>query len=416
MDLPEDPHRDLELIRDFLPKLEKEFSTDSSVQKVTAAIRRLLRRCETSPLKIDEAHAAREQMLAIVSHDIKNPLSAIRLEAQMLLRVAERHGKSLLGEEVKIQAARILKTADRLRILISDLLDKNKKENSLSHLHKSPIPVQVLLKEVLEATRPLMNQKKIHFKLFIPSTDITLMADRTKMFQVLSNLLNNAIKFTPHEGTIDVEIQDQESEVHFSVSDSGPGLPQESLEHVFDKYWTGKLPGSSGHGLGLFICKTIVHAHGGGIWVSNLPIKGAKFTFSIPKMSEVSETDRPSSKKRIFIIDDDDDLREVLTWALSKEGFAVEAFQDPKLALQLLQNGKTLPHLILADYQMSGMKGGEFLSRKNEIQKARGCPVIMVSASPAEITSEVDKELYREIVTKPLDLEFLIENMKKYLC
>lgn len=365
-----------------------------------------------------QAYAAREQMLAIVSHDIKNPLSAIQLEAQMLLKVAERHGKNLLSEEVKIQANRILKTTNRLKGLIVDLLDKNKTEDGLSSLTKSECDISKIFQEAFDTNRPLIKQKEITIRTTFLN-NVQLQLDKNKMFQVLTNLLSNAIKFTPISGTILLAIEESENDVIFSVCDNGPGLKPSDLNLVFEKYWTGGVIGRSGTGLGLFICKTIVEAHGGHIGVDNLPVCGSRFWFSIPKPCRQFQSSYwiKDTKRKILVIDDDDDLREVISWALSKEGFAVHAYSDPKEALESLKNGRHFPQLIIVDYHMDSMMGCEFLMHKKEIDliEVKECPVVMISASPDEVRSTASAELYKEILAKPLDLEALIENIKKYV-
>jgi signal transduction histidine kinase/CheY-like chemotaxis protein len=364
------------------------------------------------------AYAAREQMLAIVSHDIKNPLSAIQLQAQMLLRVADGHDKTLLSDEVKIQASRILKTTERLKELIADLLDKSKTENGLSSLQKSACDVSKIFQEVLDTNRLLLVQKSIVVRTTFPD-DIYLELDKNKIFQVLSNLVCNAIKFTPLGGDIHLSIVESEHDFVFSVTDNGPGLRPNEINLVFQKYWTGGITGQSGTGLGLFICKTIVDAHGGHIGVENLSDCGSRFWFSIPKTCNVAKPFHriKDNIRKILVIDDDDDLREVISWALSKEGFAVHSYADPKEALKNLKNGCHFPQLILVDYQMDGMKGCEFLTHKNEIElvEVKECPVLMISASPEEVLSSASTELYKEILTKPLDLQALMKNIKKYV-
>jgi signal transduction histidine kinase len=362
------------------------------------------------------AYAAREQMLAIVSHDIKNPLSAIQLEAQMLLRVADRHAKSLLSEDVKIQANRILKTTERLKGLIADLLDKNKCEDGLTSLNKTECDISKIFKEVYDSNQLLIRQKEIIIRTSFPK-EVQLLLDKNKMFQVLTNLLSNAIKFTPVNGTILLAIEESEKDFIFSISDNGPGLNPSELNLVFEKYWTGSSCG--GTGLGLFICKTIIEAHGGHIGVENLPVCGSRFWFSIPKPSEqlISPYWIKDTKRKVIIIDDDDDLREVISWALSKEGFAVHGYSDPKIALESLKNGRHRPQLIIVDYHMDSMKGCEFLLQKKTIGmiEVKECPVLMISASPDEVRSSASAELYKEILAKPLDLEALVENIKKYV-
>ena len=365
-----------------------------------------------------QAYAAREQMLAIVSHDIKNPLSAIQLEAQMLLKVAERHSKTMLAEEVKIQARRILKTSDRLKGLIADLLDKNKSVDGLSSLNKSTSDVSKIFQDVFDSNRPLIMEKNIVIRTNFLK-DIHLNLDKNKMFQVLTNLLSNAIKFTPVGGIINLAIEELDDDFILSVSDNGPGLKTSELKLVFEKYWTGGIAGRSGTGLGLFICKTIVEAHGGHIGVDNLVNSGSRFWFSLPKPCRDVKTSywKKDNKRKILVIDDDDDLREVISWALSEEGYAVHSYADPQEALDSLKNGRHLPQLIVVDYQMDGMKGCEFLRYKNEIEliEVKECPVVMISASPDDVLTSNSADLYKELLIKPLDLEALVTNIKKYV-
>lgn len=367
-----------------------------------------------------EAFAAKEQMIAIVSHDIKNPLSAIQLEAQMLLRAVSRSPKSILGEEVKIQANRILKTTDRMKLLIADLLDRSKSENSLTNLSKITMDVETLIQEAIDSLRPLLQQKEILIKRSFSSRKSVVSLDRNKMFQVLSNLLNNAIKFTPEKGTIHISLEEHYQELIISIMDSGPGLNDIELTRVFEKYWMGNNSQCPGTGLGLFICKTIVEAHGGHIDAENIPGQGARFCFSLPRIDQeqvaFSYYDAHKDKrKKVYIVDDDEDLREVISWALGQEGYSIHSFNSPKEALDCLIKGKHLPNLMVVDFHMDEMNGSEFLVKKYAIAAARNCPVVMISASPQEIEGVIKRELYSEVITKPIDLEALINNVKKFI-
>lgn len=414
-----------EIVADMMKAGVEDVVMKSRIERLNHVVRRILREHEIKDKEAkankiaNEAFAAKEQMLAIVSHDIKNPLSAIHLEAQMLQRAAERAGKSLLAEEVKIQSTRILKTTDRLKNLISDLLDKNKSENGLAHLTKGNIDCTRLLQEVLDSMRPLIQDKEISLRISLPA-EAVMVIDRNKMFQVFSNLINNAIKFTPVAGFIQIGMEENENEFVFNIDDSGPGLQDKEINKVFEKYWTGNTTDCAGTGLGLFICKTIVEAHGGHIFVENLP-EGARFRFTIPKVVSSESTGVPyfenkiDVRKKIFIVDDDEDLREVISWALGKEGYAIHSFASPVEALKVLNKGRHQPNLIVVDFHMDEMKGSDFVLRKNEILQVKHCPVVMISASPQEVESEVPAELYREVITKPIDLEGLVDNVRKFL-
>ncbi len=415
-----------ESVADMMKAGAEDVVMESRLERIVPVVKRILREKEfknqeTLTRKIaNKAFAAKEQMLAIVSHDIKNPLSAIQLEAQMLYRTACRHEESLLAAEVRTQSTRILKTTERLKNLIIDLLDKNKSEDGLASINRQKIDPISLIHEVVDSTQPLIQQKNLFIIKKIPasfSNDLYL--DKSKMFQVISNLLINAVKFTPPKGTIELSISEKEKEVIFSVTDTGPGLRRSDLNRVFEKYWSGGNDGTSGTGLGLFICKTIIEAHGGHIMVENQPSGGAHFWFSIPKSSGPGASDSwvKDYKRKIVVIDDDNDLREVICWALGKEGFSVHSYAGAKEALESLKNGRHSPQLIVVDFQMDGMNGQEFLSLKNDIDNpdVRNCPVVMISASPREALQVVSLELCKIVIPKPIDLEGLVETIKQYI-
>lgn len=416
-----------EMVADMMKAGIEDVVLKSRPERLYPVVNRILREHETRDKEAraqkmaSEALAAKEQMLAIVSHDIKNPLSAIQLEAQMLLRAAERSGKSVLAEEVKIQAHRILKTTDRMKILISDLLDKNKSKNGLSRVIKHNVNVKRLLQDVLDALRPLIQEKEIIIRTSIRE-GLLIPLDRNKMFQVFSNLINNAVKFTPVGGSIQITMEEHEHDFLFSVEDSGPGLNDEDTHKVFEKYWSAGSGDCAGTGLGLFICKTIIEAHSGHIFVENKPSYGASFKFTLPKTMPVARKNSFSfmdstkdQRKKIYIVDDDEDLREVISWALGKEGYSIHSFKSPVEALDCLVSGKHQPNLIVVDFHMDEMKGSEFVLRKNDILSVRSCPVVMISASPQEVEREVPGNLYKEVITKPIDLEGLVNNVKKFL-
>lgn len=391
---------------DFLPKgnyaalspMVKRILSDRETQKNEMVAQR----------KAFEAFAAKERMLAIVSHDIKNPLSAIHLEAQMLLRTVNKYGKSVMGEEVKIQAGRILKTTDRLRALIVDLLDKSKGQEGLKSLQKSPVDATRLFYESLDNVRPLIQEKKIQIRFRPPEDFPQLSLDRNKIFQVFANLLSNAIKYTPENGEIFFEISLEENGANFSFTDTGKGIAPGEEEKIFDKYWTGKK--NDGTGLGLYICRSIVEAHGGKIRCGNAPGKGAVFSFTLPLGATETRPLPMAVPGEIIVVDDDEDLCEVMAWALTREGYAVRSFRNGESALSFLQSGQPAPDLLIVDFHLGDMDGSDFLKRLGT--DADRCPLIFVSGSPDEVRDVLSAETYHAVVEKPLDLEGLLQEVK----
>lgn len=401
-----------ETVASLMKEGADDFILKGNYLRLEALVKRLIMdrdirlKAEKAQQKAFQAFAAREQMLAIVSHDIKNPLSAIHLEAQMLIRTVDRYGKSVMGEEVKIQAGRILKTAERMKTLITDLLEKNKSHDGLKSLRKKSVDLVKLFYESLDNVRPLLQEKNISVK-FIPKENIPeILLDRNKFYQVFSNLLSNAIKFTPPGGEIVFDISWNSEKFLLSLTDSGQGLPAGEEDRVFDKYWTGKRSKGAGTGLGLFICRSIVEAHGGKISCLNAPGKGASFSITIPRQKENLQT--KESTGEVFVIDDDEDLCEVMTWSMKKEGLKVRSFNSGEAALKALKHSS--PSVMVVDYHLGDMDGCEFLEKRALI--SRECPVILVSGSPDEVKCSAPVGEYVSIVEKPLDLEGLLHEIK----
>jgi PAS domain S-box-containing protein len=223
---------------------------------------------------------AREELLEIVSHDLKNPLGAILMNASLLFRRIPSEPES---EGLRKTLLVIQKSADRMRRLIDDLLDIAKLEAGHLPIQKRRALCFQLVEHAIQNAEPAAASKPVRVE-FHPAPDpIEIPCDPDRIDQVLSNLLGNAIKHTPRDGTVTVDVQDARNEVVFSVIDSGPGIAPEDLEHVFDKFWRGKNSGAKDTGLGLYISKAIIEAHGGRIWAESKPGIGSKFSFSLPQ-------------------------------------------------------------------------------------------------------------------------------------
>lgn len=373
------------------------------------------------------AMAAKEEMLAIVYHDIKNPIAAIQLDAQLLDLLAQKEISKETLHDVRIQAKRILRTVDRLKGLVTDLLEHNNPYQETDHetfvIRKSSYnPVQ-LINDVLDGYRPLVQEKNISIKKTIHQKKMHAFLDKDRIHQVLSNILSNALKFTPYDGEILIEMKENElGDCCFSVADNGPGIPEQDASKIFEKFWTG----GTGNGLGLYICKSIIEAHGGKIIAEKSETGGARFTFTIPQgipcdssiANQIEVTPKRNEIiKTIYLVDDDHDLREVISWALEKEGYRVLSYENPQNALDELDHTFYPPDLIVLDFHMGTMKGNEFLERKSSSGEdfVTVCPVIMLSASPEAVKSSTDSSLYTDILIKPVDLNQLLKTIKRYL-
>ena len=228
--------------------------------------------------RAEAASRMREDLVAIVSHDLRNPLSAITMSAQLL-----RHSlpAELSGRAAK-QLEIIARSAERMKRLISDLLDVALIDAGGLAVDQQPHGAQALLLEVLEMLQPVASDKSIRVDVVNTPPELAVRADKERVLQVLSNLVGNAIKFTREGGSITLRAEPQAELVSFCVSDTGQGISEEQMPHLFDRYWQAKKDGRMGIGLGLSIAKGIVEAHGGSIWAESTLGKGTTFHFTLP--------------------------------------------------------------------------------------------------------------------------------------
>lgn len=240
-----------------------------------------IRLLEAERLARERAEAAsrmREDLVAIVSHDLRNPLSSITMSVALLRSAlpAESVGRAIKQLEI------IARSAERMKRLISDLLDVASIDAGRLSVSAEPQPIGVLLGDVIEMLQPLAADKSIHIELGDTPESLDVIADKERVIQVLSNLIGNAIKFTSEGGSITVAAQRYDDAVRVIVSDTGQGVSKEQMPHLFDRYWQAKKNGRLGIGLGLTIAKGIVEAHGGRIWAESVPGRGTTFSFTLP--------------------------------------------------------------------------------------------------------------------------------------
>ncbi len=225
-----------------------------------------------------QAVRSREEILAIVSHDLRSPLTTITMTASMLAEMPPPEA------ELPQQFDVIRLSAKRMTRLIDDLLDVTTID--IGHrlpIEKSPVDLPELIDELAEIFRPQAAGRNVGLSWQVDVSPPTIPADRDRLNQALSNLVGNALKFTPEGGAVDVGVTDQGDEVQFSVRDDGLGIPAEHLQRIFDPYWQMKRTARMGAGLGLPIARGIVESHGGRIWVESDGTHGSTFRFTIPK-------------------------------------------------------------------------------------------------------------------------------------
>jgi signal transduction histidine kinase/DNA-binding response OmpR family regulator len=226
------------------------------------------------------ATRARDDVLAIVSHDLRNPLNTIQMSTSFLLDVLAEPGAKDVPLISQLQVMQ--RATRRANALIQDLLDVSRIDAGTLAVAATAIDASMLLNDAVLELEPLVLGKKLEFAHEWKGPDLLVAADRSRIAQIFSNLVGNAIKFTPAGGSVRIEGSRRGDIADFDVIDSGAGIPPEDVPHLFDRFWQASQTSRTGAGLGLFIVKGIVEAHRGSIHVESTVGKGTHFRFSIP--------------------------------------------------------------------------------------------------------------------------------------
>jgi PAS domain S-box-containing protein len=334
---------------------------------------------------------ARDEVLSYVAHDLRNPLSAILNYAELLLtdpRSGEHRNEYL---EVVIQAAL------QIDHFIQDLLEVSRVESGRLRLVAGAEAVGSLVSEAMLVLRANAKHAGHRVRVLVPPELPRVLADRGRVLQILYNLVGNAIKFTPAPGTITLRVKQVDEEVVFAVSDTGPGIPAESLPRVFDRFWQAQQARQGGAGLGLAIVKGLVEAHGGRIWVESEEGRGCTFSFTLPCAAATAPeaplpeatpalpalaAGEPTRRVRVLLADDHPMVRRGFIDLLCREDRfeVVGEAASGKEAVRQVSDRK--PDVVVMDLSMAGMDGAE--ATRRIVAEHRDVKVLAVTAEPED--------------------------------
>jgi two-component system NtrC family sensor kinase len=234
---------------------------------------------ERKVIEYEELSKLKSNLLAMVSHELRTPLATIKGYSTMILD----YFPKLSSNEKKDYLKSIDNSTDRLAKLVDNLLDTSRMEAGLLKLHKAPVSISKLMQEVAAEARIRAYQH--HIALILDKRMPKVNIDAKRIQQVLDNLIDNAIKYSPQEAEILLSVRRDRRQLIISVADKGPGIPADELTNIFDRMYRIEqrlTSGVEGIGLGLSICRRLVEAHGGRIWVQSEMGKGSTFYFTLP--------------------------------------------------------------------------------------------------------------------------------------
>jgi signal transduction histidine kinase/CheY-like chemotaxis protein/ligand-binding sensor domain-containing protein/AraC-like DNA-binding protein len=325
--------------------------------------------------RLKEIDRFKNRFLTNITHEFRTPLTIIQGLAQRIL------GRSTALEE-KGQAIDVLKQSQHLLELVNQMLDLAKLEEQQLQLHPTLGEFRAFLEKVTDSCQPLAAEKNIRILLKLPSKPLQLIFDPLRMQQVFSNILSNALRFSPENQEIILQLDTHERWCTVSISDQGPGIPEQELPHLFDRYFQGKQSNRSATGgIGLALAKELVLLAGGTINAQNRPNGGAIFQvhlpISTPNNTLINKPTTSSNLPLLLVIEDHPELANYLKTCLQQEYqlvFAQNGTEGIEKATQLV------PDLILADVMMPLQNGYELTAFLKKQAVTSHIPIVLLTA------------------------------------
>jgi signal transduction histidine kinase/ActR/RegA family two-component response regulator len=350
-----------------------------------AELTRLSEQLQQRTRELGEANRCKDEFLAMLAHELRNPLAPLRNAVQVLRLLAKDDAKLHgVGEMVERQVQHMSR-------LIDDLLDIARFTSGKITLHKEPTDLAAVVDRAVETTRPAIDTHGQELSVTLSPEPLWVEADLIRLAQVLANLLNNAAKFTPEGGRICLTAQRENGEAVISVRDTGMGIPAEVLPHIFDLFTQGQRSldrSQGGLGIGLTLVRRLVELHGGSVQAfSQGPGKGSEFIVRLPLAAESqSQPSAPdaaaganasTATHRILIVDDNRDAADSLAVLLRLQGHEVQVAYDGVIALAVAATFR--PEIVLLDIGLPGMSGYEVAHRLR--QEPASAEVLLVAVT-----------------------------------
>ncbi|HSE38324.1 MAG TPA: ATP-binding protein [Blastocatellia bacterium] len=370
--------------------------------------------------ELSETNRQKDEFLAMLSHELRNPLAPISNAVEVLRRLFPDHPDLQSSTDV------IGRQVNDLARLIDDLLDASRITSGKVRLQLQTIELASVVSRAIEATRPLTEARRHQLTVSLPSDPVWLTADPVRLPQVLNNLLNNAAKYTEEGGDIALTAELEGDELVIRVRDTGVGIPPEILPHVFDLFTQADRSldrSQGGLGIGLTLARSIVGMHGGVVQAFSAgPGQGSEFLVRLPVVSEIERRKDDSrisdgtaavKPRRILIVDDNADSAETMALLLKLSGHEIEMAHDGERALMTARQFQ--PEIILLDVGLPGMHGYEVAERLRSLPENKNLVIVALTGYGQERDRQRAMEAgFDYHFVKPIDfqrLESLINSL-----
>jgi two-component system, sensor histidine kinase len=381
------------------------------VEAFNAMLAELGRRAEG----LQESNRAKDRFLATLAHELRNPLAPIRTGLEIL-----RVDRGRTGASERARATMERQLAHMVR-LIDDLLDIARVNTGKFALERRSVGLRSLVESAVEACRPALDEKAQALDVAQPPGDLRMYLDPVRITQAITNLLGNAIKYTPRGGHIRLQVAFDSQAVHIIVSDNGIGIARESLPKVFDLFAQvgGEEHSRQGLGIGLFLVRSVVDLHGGSV-AADSPgeVQGSTFTVVLPATlieevvaasvdSKPADLKASDASRRILVVDDNEDAASTLAALLEMLGHTVGVANSGEKALEAINAFD--PHIVVLDIGMPGLDGYEVARRLRARTDLRRRP-LLVAATGWGAEADRDRAFaagFDRHLTKPIEVDAL---------
>jgi signal transduction histidine kinase len=395
----------------------KPFSARELIARITSqlALSRLRRDTEQalaeSERRLREADRRKDEFLALLAHELRNPLAPIRTGLE-LIRLAGDSPEAVR----RVRAVMERQVAHMVR-LIDDLLDIARITSGKIVLQRSPTPLSWLVQGAVDAQRAALEARHIELTLELPPRTCIVDVDPTRVTQVLSNILHNALKFTPPHGKVRITGEvtagrgTAPGELAIRISDTGMGIPKEMLPRIFELFEQGEhAPEHGGLGIGLALARRLVSMHGGEIEAhSDGPGRGSEFVVKLPLLAESEAPISPAQRSegrstncRAVIIDDNKDAADTMSLVIQELGGAARTANDAVSGLKLIREFR--PDIVFLDISMPGVDGHEACRRiRSEISDRNVVVVAMTGWAQDQEKQRALEGGFDAYLVKPVD-------------
>jgi PAS domain S-box-containing protein len=362
----------------------------------------------------EEANRLKDEFLAIMSHELRNPLNVILGYAELLLRMDEIKSAPHLHR----MADAVKRNAVAQSKLIRDLLDLSRLRSGKLELNRETVSPVASIENAIETVRMDAASKGVEISVDAPDDLLFVRADPVRLEQIIWNLLNNSVKFTPSGGRIIVRLEEENDQIVLTVADNGQGIDSSFLPHIFEIFRQAD-PGTSrsqqGMGIGLAVVQQLVELHGGSVSAYSAGAgKGATFTIRLPRSGNSKSLQSPAQAlgigslegMSVLVVDDSEDTTAMVRHLLEIGGASVCSATSGFEALRIAREKEF--DVVLSDISMPEMDGFEFLSRLRQIPGKEGLPAVALTGfgRPEDVQRASDKGFYAHL-TKPFDIQRL---------